>query len=69
MTREELVGLPIDQATALTRDDATLPMSLDFGPTQRGTMTLYEFSGGLTSLLVIARDGVVSRVDRVDLDF
>ncbi len=53
LTRQDLAGLSTDQAAALITGDVTLPMSLDSRPTQVGTMTLYEFSGGFE----VATDG------------
>lgn len=64
---DELVGLSVEQASALLSEDATLSMTLDSGATQVGTMSLYEFSGGLTLLLMVERDDVVVRVYTFDL--
>jgi hypothetical protein len=60
--RPELVGLPVDVARANIIDDAAFPMVQDSGPTVVYDMTMYEFSGGVSVLLVVTREGVVSSV-------
>ena len=60
--RPEFIGLSVDGASAKLTEDADFPLVQDSGPTVVDDMTMYEFSGGLSVLLVVTREDVVDSV-------